>query len=266
MISCQGPNSLNSLQFLLVPFCGRILGCLYNGHRHYSHHCDPVYNTLRDENPMGVNRYKSELLTDFIIQRQTVSFLEKSYRGGGVGPLYLLLVESMADYFMSLSYVLECLTAEDTLGFSSLDKQHSQEPEYDLADDTNYQVRLFRCKTYCELNKKWCYGEGAYNVASVPPPNALCYSNHRVLNRVRAYNDLFALCALEISSGYWPLSGLSFLKIEGIMYYQVYSMCSMHIEDGKERKYIIIGRSLNTDIIDAISHSNSSNPYIREFR
>ncbi|KAG8261796.1 hypothetical protein J6590_065773 [Homalodisca vitripennis] len=71
MISCQGPNSLNSLQFLLMPFCGRILGCLYNGHRHYSHHCDPVYNTLRDENPMGVNRYKSELLTDFIIQRQT---------------------------------------------------------------------------------------------------------------------------------------------------------------------------------------------------
>ncbi|KAG8304626.1 hypothetical protein J6590_089118, partial [Homalodisca vitripennis] len=73
-----------------------------------------------------------------------------------------------------------------------------------------------------EDRRKWCCGEGAYNVTNLPPLNAPFYSNLRFLDRSRTYNDLFALCALEISGGYRHLSGLSF-KFEGRMYHQVYS-------------------------------------------
>ncbi|KAG8335179.1 hypothetical protein J6590_074968 [Homalodisca vitripennis] len=65
---------------------------------------------------------------------------------------------------------------------------------------------------------------GVYNVtrlASLSPP---FYSDGHFLNRARAYNDLFSFCALEISGGYRQPSGLSFFKIEGRMYHQVYSL------------------------------------------
>ncbi|KAG8311810.1 hypothetical protein J6590_035892 [Homalodisca vitripennis] len=52
-----------------------------------------------------------------------------------------------------------------------------------------------------EEKRKWCCGEGAYNVTNLPPLNAPFYSKRRFLDRARAYNDLFALCALEISGG-----------------------------------------------------------------
>ncbi|KAG8275864.1 hypothetical protein J6590_076766 [Homalodisca vitripennis] len=72
--------------------------------------------------------------------------------------------------------------------------------------------------------KNWCCGEGAYNVTRLPPLSAPFYSDRHFLNRSRAYNDLFSFCSLEISGGNRHPSGLSFFKIEGRMYHQVYSL------------------------------------------
>ncbi|KAG8240611.1 hypothetical protein J6590_105359, partial [Homalodisca vitripennis] len=137
-----------------------------------------------------------------------------------------------------------------------------------------------------EERRKWCCGEGAYNVTSLPPLNAPFYSNRRFLDRARAYNDLFALCALEISGGYRHPSGLSFFKIEGRMYHQVYSLdapgqkfvtkggdvqlvnrCRLYIDDGEERRNMAMSRSLDATIVDDIkNYLDSQNPYVHEFR
>ncbi|KAG8276638.1 hypothetical protein J6590_061660 [Homalodisca vitripennis] len=113
-----------------------------------------------------------------------------------------------------------------------------------------------------EMNrKKWCCGEGAYNVTRLPPLSAPFYSDRHFLNRSRAYNDLFSFCSLEISGGNRHPSGLSFFNIEGRMYHQVYSLdapgqrfatkvgddvqfvnrCSLYIDDGEERRIIAMG-------------------------
>ncbi|KAG8275005.1 hypothetical protein J6590_095615, partial [Homalodisca vitripennis] len=73
-----------------------------------------------------------------------------------------------------------------------------------------------------EERRKWCCGEGAYNVTKLPSLNAPF--NRCFLDRARAKSDLFALCALEISGGYRHPSDLSSFKIEGRMYHQVYSL------------------------------------------
>ncbi|KAG8252944.1 hypothetical protein J6590_045142 [Homalodisca vitripennis] len=121
--------------------------------------------------------------------------------------------------------------------------------------------------------KNWCWGEGAYNVTRLPPLSAPFYSDRHFLNRARAYNDLFSFCALEISGGYRHPSGLSFFKIEGRMYHQVYSLdapgqrfatkvgdvqfvnrCRLYIDDGEERRNIAMGRSLGIGTIDTIAN------------
>ncbi|XP_046666819.1 uncharacterized protein LOC124358560 [Homalodisca vitripennis] len=103
--------------------------------------------------------------------------------------------------------------------------------------------------------KKWCCGEGSYKVHNLPPLDASFYSNRLFIERARAYNDLFAFCALEVTGGYRHPSGLAFFKIEGKMYHQVHSLdapgqkfrtkggdvqfvnrCRLYIDDGEERK------------------------------
>ncbi|KAG8300805.1 hypothetical protein J6590_067978 [Homalodisca vitripennis] len=112
------------------------------------------------------------------------------------------------------------------------------------------------------------------------------YSNRRFLDRARAYNDLFALCAPEISGGYRHPSGISFFKIEGRMYLQVYSLdapgerivtksgdvqlvnrCRLYIDDREERRNTALSRSLDATIFgDITNYLDSLNPYVHEFR
>jgi len=154
-------------------------------------------------------------------------------------------------------------------------------------------VDVFKCP-HCQARlfeeekdrKKWCCGEGAYNVLQLPSLNAPFYSSRKFLERARAYNDLFAFCAVEVSGGYRHPSGLAFFKIEGRMYHQVYNLndtgqkftprggdvqfvnrCRLYIDDGEERRNIAIGRSLDVEVIDAITnYLYPLNPYIHEFR
>ncbi|KAG8279937.1 hypothetical protein J6590_093708, partial [Homalodisca vitripennis] len=77
---------------------------------------------------------------------------------------------------------------------------------YKLKKTCLFEDDIFVC-SHCEARlfeeekdrKKWCCGEGAYNVTRLPPLSAPFYSNRHFLNRARAYNDLFSFCALEIS-------------------------------------------------------------------
>ncbi|KAG8250173.1 hypothetical protein J6590_107329, partial [Homalodisca vitripennis] len=79
---------------------------------------DRIYNTLRDENRMGGNRYlcPDELPTDFLIHEQSVSVVENSFVHDA---LYPLAVGDMGDCILSLANVLEGLMAEDfeNIGF-----------------------------------------------------------------------------------------------------------------------------------------------------
>ncbi|KAG8329315.1 hypothetical protein J6590_089602 [Homalodisca vitripennis] len=128
--------------------------------------------------------------------------------------------------------------------------------------------------------------EDRKNVTNLPPLNAPFYSNRRFLDRARAYNDLFALCALEMSGLYRHPSGLSFFIIEGRMYHQVYNLdapgqrfvtaggdvqsvnrCRLYIDDGEERRNIAISRPLDVATVDEIkNYLDSLNPYVHEFR
>ncbi|KAG8250388.1 hypothetical protein J6590_102893 [Homalodisca vitripennis] len=132
---------------------------------------DRIYNTLRDENRMGGNRYLSpdELPTDFIIHEQSVSVVENSFVHDA---LYPLAVGDMGDCILSLSNVLEGLMAEDlentgflftgqtvTVAFWRSQGQlylfdpHpvNEDRVYDLADDQNNLARLFQCENYSAL-------------------------------------------------------------------------------------------------------------------
>ncbi|XP_054290778.1 uncharacterized protein LOC129005795 [Macrosteles quadrilineatus] len=145
------------------------------------------------------------------------------------------------------------------------------------------QARLFEEE---KNRKQWCCGEGAFNVLDLPPLQERFYSDRLFLERARAYNDLFAFCALEVSGGYRHPSGLSFFKIEGRMYHQVYNLDApgqkfttrsgnvqfvnrsrLYIDDGEERRNIAMGRSLDAEIIDGIADFLSrENPYIEHYR
>ncbi|XP_046407444.1 uncharacterized protein LOC124172080 [Ischnura elegans] len=134
--------------------------------------------------------------------------------------------------------------------------------------------------------RKWCCGEGSFNVQRLPSLDVPFYSNREFLGRSRAYNDLFAFCALEVSGGYRHPSGLSFFKIEGRMYHHVHALeargqrfttrggntqfvnrCRLYIDDGEERRNIALGRTLRTDVIEEIDcYITSVNPFIEEFR
>ncbi|XP_046389348.1 uncharacterized protein LOC124158205 [Ischnura elegans] len=134
--------------------------------------------------------------------------------------------------------------------------------------------------------KKWCCAEGAFNVQRLPSLDAPFYSKREFLDRSRAYNDLFAFCALEVSGGYRHPSGLSFFKIEGRMYHQLHSLeapgqrfttraghtqfvnrCRLYIDDGEERRNIALGRTLNTGVIEEIDqYIRNTNPFIENFR
>ncbi|KAI5708509.1 hypothetical protein M8J77_024181 [Diaphorina citri] len=134
--------------------------------------------------------------------------------------------------------------------------------------------------------KKWCCGEGAYNVQRLAPLEASFYHNRQFLDRARAYNDMFSFCALEVSGGYRHPSGLAFFKIEGRMYHQVHALnapgqrfttrggvaqfvnrCRLYIDDGEERRNLAAGRSLDPRVIDSISNFLlDKNPFVPEFR
>ncbi|XP_054282185.1 uncharacterized protein LOC128999618 [Macrosteles quadrilineatus] len=134
--------------------------------------------------------------------------------------------------------------------------------------------------------KKWCCGQGAYNVLDLSPLDAVFYSDRRFLDRARAYNDLFAFSALEVSGGYRHPSGLAFFKIEGRMYHQIYNLSDpgqkfttktgdvqfvnrsrLYIDDGEERRNIALGRSLDGDVVDSITrYLSQQNPYVAHYR
>ncbi|XP_054281411.1 uncharacterized protein LOC128999079 [Macrosteles quadrilineatus] len=134
--------------------------------------------------------------------------------------------------------------------------------------------------------RKWCCGEGAYNIISLPPLQCPFYDDQRFLQRARAYNDMFAFCALEVSGGYRHPSGLSFFKIEGRLYHQVYNINApgqkfttssgivqfvnrsrLYLDDGEERRNIAMGRSLDCEVIqninDFLTHEN---PFVEHYR
>jgi hypothetical protein len=145
------------------------------------------------------------------------------------------------------------------------------------------QARLFEEE---KSRVKWCCGQGAFNILDLPPLIEPFYSDKRFLERARAYNDLFAFCALEIQGGYRHPSGLSFFKIEGRMYHQVYNLDApgqkfttksgniqfvnrsrLYIDDGEERKNIAMGRSLDGQITGDINIFLSTvNPYVEGYR
>ncbi|KAE8738589.1 hypothetical protein FOCC_FOCC015928 [Frankliniella occidentalis] len=142
---------------------------------------------------------------------------------------------------------------------------------------------LFHEETHTGL---WCCGKGAYKVMDFSPLNADFYTHPEFLDRPRAYNDMFALSAMNISGGYrHPNTGLSFLKIEGRIYHKIYSLeargqhtnfdnvsqhvngCKLWIDDGSERKALAEGRKLNPIIIDgARSYLLANNPSLTYFR
>ncbi|XP_054260342.1 uncharacterized protein LOC128984992 [Macrosteles quadrilineatus] len=166
-------------------------------------------------------------------------------------------------------------------------------PAFNLNKISLWDDSIFKC-SYCGARlfeeekgrKKWCCGQGANNVLNLQPLQESFYSDRRFLDRARAYNDMFAFCALELSGGYRHPSGLSFFKIEGRMYHQVYNLSDsgqkfttkagdvqfvnrsrMYIDDGEERRNIALGRSLDGGIIDLITRFLSQeNPYIVHYR
>ncbi|KAL1448424.1 hypothetical protein WDU94_008916 [Cyamophila willieti] len=73
--------------------------------------------------------------------------------------------------------------------------------------------------------KKWCCGQGAYNVLELEPLEAPFYQNRTFLQRARAYNDMFAFCAMTLSGEErHPRTGLAFFKIDGRMYHKVHNL------------------------------------------
>ena len=157
-----------------------------------------------------------------------------------------------------------------------------------LADDT---IICAHCgaRLYFEerQRKKWCCGEGSYNVLQLAPLEAPFYNNRIFLQRARAYNDLFAFCAREVPGGYHhETTGLAFFKIEGRMYHQVYNLSApgqrfttydnviqhanlsrLYIDDGEERRHIAEGRHLNVNIIEEIqAFINATNPFVAYYR
>lgn len=104
---------------------------------------------------------------------------------------------------------------------------------------------------------QWCCNKGAWNVLHLPPLTAPFYENIEFLERARAYNDMFAFCAMGVSGGYRHPSGLSFLRVEGRMYHLIYNInhrwqsfmsrlggqqyinrSRMYLDDGEERSML----------------------------
>ncbi|KAE8742021.1 hypothetical protein FOCC_FOCC012437 [Frankliniella occidentalis] len=164
---------------------------------------------------------------------------------------------------------------------------------YGLKKPNLFADDIFKC-TYCgahlfEEEPKtalWCCGKGAYNVLNLPPLQADFYTNPDFRQRARAYNDLLALCALNVSGGIrHPRDGLAFFKIEGRMYHKIYSLnhrgqhtnyinvsryvnnCRLYLDDGAERRELAKGRNLKPVIIDqAKSFLLANNPFLVQFR
>ncbi|XP_054274704.1 uncharacterized protein LOC128994295 [Macrosteles quadrilineatus] len=164
---------------------------------------------------------------------------------------------------------------------------------YKLAKTSLWSDDVFKCP-HCgarlfeeeKTRNKWCCGQGAYNVLNLPALQEDFYSDRCFLERARAYNDIFAFCALEVSGGYRHPSGLSFFKIEGRMYHQIYNLDApgqkfttkagvvqfvnrsrLYIDDGEERRNIASGRSLDADIVDSIyEFLFRENPFIVNYR
>uniref|UniRef100_A0A8D8TLU8 ATP-dependent DNA helicase n=2 Tax=Cacopsylla melanoneura TaxID=428564 RepID=A0A8D8TLU8_9HEMI len=134
--------------------------------------------------------------------------------------------------------------------------------------------------------KKWCCGQGAYNVLQLAPLEAPFYQNPTFLQRARAFNDMFAFCALTLSGEErHPRNGLAFFKIDGRMYHQVHNLeapgrnvwtgsrarlvnqSRLYLDDGEERRAIAEERNLDTSVIDDITHFiTETSPYISSFR
>ncbi|XP_054256904.1 uncharacterized protein LOC128981934 [Macrosteles quadrilineatus] len=166
-------------------------------------------------------------------------------------------------------------------------------PAFSLKKVSLWDNDIFKCM-HCGAplfeeekgRKKWCCGQGAYNVLDLSPLDESFYSDRRFLDRARAYNDLFAFSALEVSGGYRHPSGLSFFKIEGRMYHQVYNLSDpgqkfttktgdvqfvnrsrLYIDDGEERRNIALDRLLDGDIVDSITrYMSQQNPYVAHYR
>ncbi len=49
----------------------------------------------------------------------------------------------------------------------------------------------------------WCCGGGKNNVVVSPPLADDFYQSPYFLDRARAYNGVFALCAMNVTGGYW---------------------------------------------------------------
>ncbi|XP_046391588.1 uncharacterized protein LOC124159723 [Ischnura elegans] len=178
------------------------------------------------------------------------------------------------------------------MAYWQADALHDIHP-YNLKKSSLWDDGIYRCP-HCQARlfdeekdrKKWCCGQGSYNVLRLPPLTAPFYLNKDFLKRARAYNDLFAFCALEVSGGYRHPSGIAFFKIEGKMYHQVHSLeapgqkfrtkngnvqfvnrCRLYIDDGEERINIAMGRSLSPRIINEIEEFlRGCNPFIKDFK
>ncbi|XP_045461538.1 uncharacterized protein LOC123671613 [Harmonia axyridis] len=157
-----------------------------------------------------------------------------------------------------------------------------------LSDKDIYKCPYCKARLYEEERnrKEWCCNNGAYNVQNLAPLTASFYNDREFLHRSRAYNNMFAFCATEVSGGYRHPSGLSFFKIEGRMYHQVYNLNArgqkftttgnlaqfvnrtrLFIDDGEERRHLAEGRSLKRNVIDQIHEFlNATNPLIPHFK
>ncbi|KAL1447196.1 hypothetical protein WDU94_005473 [Cyamophila willieti] len=136
--------------------------------------------------------------------------------------------------------------------------------------------------------KKWCCGQGLYNVLDLDPLAAPFYQNGRFLQRARAYNDSFAFSAMTLQGQTrHPRTGLAFYKIDGRMYYNVHHLNApgrsvwlgasnqpklinqsrLYLDDGEERRELAQGLGLDETLVNEITEFLvETSPYVSRFR
>ena len=166
-------------------------------------------------------------------------------------------------------------------------------PDPSMAVANLHDPRTRRCQ-YCKAalfeeekgRSQWCCHKGLWNVLRLPPLEAPFYESTQFLDRARAYNDMFAFCAMGVSGGYKHPSGLSFLRVEGRMYHKIYDInlrgqsfrtrlqgqqyinhSRLYIDDGVERSLLAEGRGLDQDVIqDITDYLDDVNPLIPQYK
>uniref|UniRef100_A0A8D8VRR9 ATP-dependent DNA helicase n=1 Tax=Cacopsylla melanoneura TaxID=428564 RepID=A0A8D8VRR9_9HEMI len=166
---------------------------------------------------------------------------------------------------------------------------------YRLGRSNLHEENVYRC-VHCGARlfeeergrKKWCCGEGLYNVLDLSSLEAPFYQNQQFLQRARAYNDLFAFSARILQgTNLTPQTGVAFYKIDGRMHYQIHHLNApgrsvwlgpsrqaklvnqsrLYLDDGEERRELALGRGLDEDLVNEITEFvTETNPYVSQLK